>query len=76
MNEDSEVVKEYLDNIPDFSTLFDKKTTSEVQTILDGYMLDDEADAEETSSESKKFGTQATESGTNSVDKAFEELLG
>ena len=76
LNEDSDVVKEYLDNIPDFSTLFDKKTTSEVQAILDQYMLDDDADVEDTSSESKKFGTQATESGTNSVDKAFEELLG
>ena len=68
-------MKEFLDNIPDFSTLFEKKTTSEVQTILDQYMLDD-TDAEDASSESKKFGTQATESGTNSVDKAFEELLG
>ena len=76
LNEDESVVKELLDGIPDFAELFERKTSEEVKAILDAYLLDD-GDAEEVSSETLKFGTTTNSSTeTNSVDKAFDDLLG
>ena len=77
LHSDEAVVKELLDNIPDFTELFEKKTTAEVQAILDNYLLDEDSeDTDDTSSETKKFGSSKNPDETNSVDKAFEELLG
>ena len=63
-----------LDSIPDFSEVFEsaKKTPSEIQQMLDEFLLGEE-DAEEVSSETTKYQSNSTESA---VDKAFEELLG
>ena len=64
---------ELLDSIPDFNTLFERKTPEEVGTLLDAYLLDD-ADAEGNSSETTKY-TGSTQT-TTAVDQAFDELLG
>ena len=58
-----------LDSIPDFSTLFERKTPEQVQVILDEFLLGEE-DAEGVSSETTKYSSGATD-----VDKAFQELL-
>jgi hypothetical protein len=67
--EDQGRVKEALESIPDFSTLFERKTAAQVQTILDEFLLSDE-DAEGVSSETTKYSDATTD-----VDKAFQELL-
>ena len=66
---------ELLEGIPDFDGLFanSKKTFEEVQAMLDEFLLGD-SDAEEVSSETTKYNNKNTES--NSVDKAFADLLG
>ena len=58
-----------LDQIPDFDTLFERKTPGQVQTMLDEFLLGEEGTAEETT-KYKSTGTP------NAVDKAFTELLG
>lgn len=75
--ETKKATKEYLSNIPNFDDLFEKKTKQEVQGMLDEYLLTED-DAEETSTESTKYGNTTSNAGTegNSVDQAFEELLG
>ena len=69
--EDDTVIKEYLDGVPDFTSVFDRKSTDEVQNMLDDFIASqlDEGDAEEMSTESAKYG------GDSSIDKKFEELL-
>jgi len=66
---------ELLEDIPDFDSLFvgSKKSYEEVQAMLDEFLLGD-SDAEEVSSETTKYNNNNTES--NSVDKAFADLLG
>ena len=63
-----------LDSIPDFSEVFEsaKKTPSEIQQMLDEFLLGED-DAEDVSTETSKY---QSDSATNAVDKAFEELLG
>ena len=67
-----------LESIPEFNTLFDRKTPEDVQRMLDEFLADD-ATAEDLSSETTKYsGTNTTttaKSGTN-VEDAFRELLG
>lgn len=68
---------EMLENIPDFDSLFDRKTTEEVQAMLDEDLLD-EKDVESASSETSRYSegrTTKVSEGTTPVDKAFEELL-
>jgi len=62
-----------LEAIPDFSEVFEsaRKTPEEIQAMLDEFLLGED-DAEDVSSESTKYNA---ESPTNSVDRAFEELL-
>ena len=55
----------WLDSIPDFTTLFERKTPAQVQAMLDEFLLGEEAQAD----------AGSTDAG-NSVDKAFAELLG
>ena len=74
-DKNSDECKELLESIPEFDELFDRKTSSEVQTMLDGHLLSD-ADAEEVSTETTKYNTQKSSGDSNSVSEAFEELLG
>jgi len=64
--------KTALESVPDFSTVFDKKTGEQVQSMLDEYLLGEES-AEAVSSETTKYGKPSGE--TKSVDQAFSELL-
>ena len=68
--EDEAKVADALSTIPDFDTVFEKKTPQEVQGMLDEFIasqLNDD-DAEELSAESHKYGG-------DSVDSKFDELL-
>ena len=63
-------VKEALGQIPDFDSIFDKKSPGDVQKMLDEFIssqLDDD-EVEEVSAESQKYGGDA-------IDSKFEELL-
>jgi len=73
--EGPEKCREMLENIPDFDELFasSRKTSKEVQTMLDEYLLDEEG-AEENSSEVLKYEKESD--NASSVDTAFAELLG
>ena len=68
-----------LETIPDFNTLFERKTPQDVQQMLDEYLADD-GSAEELSSETTKYGGNTAATITNNsgstVDDAFKELLG
>ncbi len=69
-----ESCKEVLDSIPDMDDLFERKTTSDVEQLLDGYLSDDDS-AEDRSTETVKYGaTSSTEGEASSVDAAFAEL--
>jgi hypothetical protein len=63
---------ELLDSIPEFSGLFERKTTAEVQTILDTFMNTQVDDPETVSSETTKYGNK--DGDANAVDAAFAEL--
>jgi hypothetical protein len=71
-----EKCREVLEDIPDFEELFapSRKTYEEVQTMLDEFLLGD-TDSEEVSSETTKYNDSGSEK-SNSVDKAFADLLG
>ena len=69
--DEPERCKEFLENIPDFNTLFERKTPEEVGQMLEEYLSGEES-AEERSKETTKYG----ENTTTDVDTAFEELLG
>ena len=60
-----------LESIPDIGSLFDKKTTEEVQALLDEYLSTDNS-SESNSSETRKYNTTST----SKVDQAFQELMG
>ena len=62
-----------LESIPDMDNLFERKTPEEVGTLLDEFLSGDE-NAESRSSETEKYGSGASTS--DSVDQAFQELLG
>ena len=68
-----EACKEILESIPDLDTLFEKKSSAEVQACLDEYLSDDSS-AESSSKETAKFAAQAT-GGAAAVDKSFNDLL-
>ena len=70
--ENPEQVAELLDNIPEFEALFEKKSSADVEALLDAFLSDDD-DAETRSSESVRYNK--SESETNSVDEAFDQLL-
>ena len=69
--ESPETCAEWLESIPEFDTLFERKTPEEVGGLLDAYLLD-ETDTETASNETTKFTPQAA----TSVDDAFSDLLG
>ncbi len=70
LSESEDKVRTWLDNIPEFDEVFERKTPEQVQSMLDEFLLDS-GDAEEASSESSRYQNNAS-----SVDRAFEELLG
>ena len=69
--DDNSRCKELLENIPDFNTLFERKTPEDVGQMLDEFLAGEES-AEERSKETTKYGDDTTKD----VDAAFEELLG
>ena len=71
MMEDEDKTAAFLDQIPDYDSVFERKTPQQVQTMLDEFLLSED-DAEDASSESTKY---STDSNTSAVDKAFAELL-
>ena len=65
---------ELLDSIPDFGGLFERKTTADVQTMLDNFVNSQVDDPESVSSETTKYGNKNNDSEVNAVDAAFAEL--
>jgi hypothetical protein len=65
---------ELLDSIPEFAGLFERKTTSDVQTILDTFMNTQVDDPEAVSSETTKYGNTTKDGEASAVDAAFAEL--
>tara|TARA_R100000664_G_C2759714_1_gene149738 strand:- start:4556 stop:5305 length:750 start_codon:yes stop_codon:yes gene_type:complete len=63
-----------MSSIPEIPTLFERKSAQEVQVMLDEFLLGEE-DAESTSSETTKYESES-KTEENSVDRAFQELLG
>ena len=70
----SEECKELLESIPEFDSLFERKTTDEVRGMLDEHLLGD-GDAEEASTETVKYNSKSSGGSASSVSEAFEELL-
>ena len=71
-----ESCSELLESIPELDSLFERKSTEEVGSLLDGFVNSGVEDPEAVSSETQKFGTK-TDSPTeevNAVDAAFAEL--
>jgi hypothetical protein len=67
-----------VDTTPDFNTLFERKSTADVQAMLDAYLSDD-ATSEAASTETHKYNNSTPANNTNasnSVEDAFSELLG
>ena len=65
---------ELLDSIPDFTGLFDRKTTAQVQTSLDTFMNTQVDDPETVSSETARYGNTTKDGEATAVDAAFAEL--
>ena len=66
--EDTNAIQGLLDGIPDFSTLFERKSTDEVQELLNQYIIGQDT---EDSPNVEKY----SESGDNSIEKSFNDLL-
>ena len=63
---------ELLESIPEFDTLFERKTPEDVGTLLDAFLLGEESTSEETDSTTPPPSTDTV----SSVDAAFNELMG
>ena len=68
---------ELLETIPDFDSIFERKTPEEVGAMLDAYLLGETADsvAQELTSTTTTAATTTTDTAS-SVDAAFNELMG
>ena len=64
-----------LESIPDFGALFERKSPEDVQRMLDEYLADDDS-AEDMSTETNRYGNTTSQTSANSVESAFNELLG
>jgi hypothetical protein len=62
--------EELLASVPKIDDLFDRKTTEQLQIILDGYLSSDES-AEESSSETSKY----KKTDSSDVDKAYSDFM-
>ena len=71
---DPEQVKEFMDSIPDFENVFDRKTPEQVQEMLDEYISAQlsEDEVEELSEETTKYAS----ADSDEIDKKFNEMLG
>ena len=69
LSDDDNQVHTWLDSIPNFEEVFERKTPQEVRTMLDEFLLSQD-DAEEVSTESTRY-----ESKDSNTDRAFKELL-
>ena len=58
-----------LESVPDFDNLFDRKTTDEIQSILDDFLSTDKS-SENRSSETTKYKQK-----TSGVDKEFQKFM-
>ena len=67
--ESEDEIRTFLDSIPEYNDVFERKTPQQVQAMLDEFLLGEE-DAEEVSTESERYS-----SDKSAVDEAFEELL-
>ena len=73
----AESCAELLESIPEFDTLFERKTSEDVTALLDTFMNSGVEDPEAVSSETQKFGgttSTTTDEEPNAVDAAFAEL--
>ena len=61
----------FLDQVPNFNDVFERKTPEQVQTMLDEFLLSED-DAEEVSTETSRYNSNSN----NQVEKAFADLLG
>ena len=68
-----EACQEIVATVPDLDTLFERKSTEDVQGILDEF-LNSSVDAEEASSETTKYASKTEAS--NDVEAALKELAG
>jgi len=59
-----------LESVPDIGGLFERKTTDEIQALLDDFLSTDTS-SESRSSETTKYNTKST----SDVDKAFQEFM-
>jgi len=77
LSEEETNTSDWLDSIPNFDELFERKTAAEVGTLLDEFLSTDQS-AESQSSETTKYASGPTATGTqpSSVEDAFNELLG
>ena len=62
---------ELLESIPEFDTLFERKSSEDVGTLLDAYLLGEESTEEDASTT-----TPPSTDAASSVDAAFKELMG
>ena len=67
---DSDTVDSLLKSVPDFDNLFDRKTSEEVQSMLDNYLL-----GEEESTATSVTTTSDSKGTDNTVERAFKELV-
>jgi len=71
MTDNEEQTATFLDQIPDFDSVFERKTPEQVQIMLDEYLLSED-DAEDASVEATKYNSG---SKANAVDKPISDLL-
>ena len=69
LSKDENKTHEWLDSIPNFEEVFERKTPQEVSSMLDEFLLTQD-DAEEVSTESTRY-----ESTDSKTDRSFKELL-
>ena len=69
LSTDEDQVHAWLDSIPNFEEVFERKTPDEVRTMLDEFLLGQD-DAEDVSTESTRYNNS-----DSSTDRAFKELL-
>jgi hypothetical protein len=62
--------EEILTSIPDFDTLHKKRTSEDVQSLLDGFLSTDQSESQE--SETERYGSA---SEASSIDQALNSLL-
>ena len=60
---------ELLDSIPDFSGLYERLTSAQVQDVLDAYM---EGGSDDSGGDTQKFGSSTEKT---SVDGALDDLM-